>query len=101
MIQVQIDESQLKALYLEQLDKRMKEIEGEVFFMSSKELCRFVGMSWPLVSAHLISDYDFPKIRMGNKWLFPKREVAEYMQKYYEAVRDNGGDIKTYKKKGG
>lgn len=100
MIHVQIDQEELKALYLEKLDRHLKEIEANVFFMDSKSLCQFTGMSWTNVSTHLMSDSDFPAIRLGNKWLFPRKEVSEYMQKYYEAVRDSGGDIKTYQKKG-
>lgn len=100
MIQVQINEEELKALYLQKLDERLEEIESEVFFMSSKELCRFVGMSWVSVSTHLLSDPDFPSIRNGVRWLFPKKEVAAYMAKYYEAVRDQGGDISTYRRNG-
>lgn len=100
MIQFQIDQEELKALYLAKLDERMKEIEQEVFFMDSKALCQFTGMSWTNVTNHLMSDQDFPAIRLGNKWLFPRKEVSEYMQKYYEAVRDHGGDIKNYKRKG-
>lgn len=100
MIQVQIDQEELKTMYLAKLDERMKEIEQEVFFMDSKALCQFIGMSWTNAMTHLISDPDFPAIRLGNKWLFPKKEVTEYLQKYYEAVRHQGGDIKTYKKKG-
>ena len=101
MIQFQIDQEELKALYLSKLDERMREIEQEVFFMDSKALCRFTGMSYTNVFTHLMSDPDFPAIRLGNKWLFPRKEVADYMQRYYEAVRNDTGDIKTYKRKGG
>ncbi|UJF27448.1 helix-turn-helix domain-containing protein [Planococcus sp. 107-1] len=100
MIQVQIDEAELKTMYLAKLEERMKEIEGEVFFMSSKELCRYVGMSWTNVVTHLLSDPEYPACRLGNKWLFPRKEVSEYMQKYYEAVRNDTGDIKTFKRMG-
>ncbi|WP_404336407.1 hypothetical protein [Planococcus rifietoensis] len=98
MIQVSIDEEQLKALYLQEVAKRIEEIEQEVFFMNSKQLQKYLNMVWNSIQEHLLHDPEFGAIRLGSKWLFHKREVDAYMQRYYEEVRDNGGDILKYRK---
>lgn len=96
MIQIDFDQARLEELAKEALAERMKEIENDVFFMDSKQLQKFVGMSWNSITFHLLSDPTFPKLRLGSKWLFPRQEVESYMHKYYAAVRDGGGDIKKY-----
>lgn len=99
MIEIQINHDELKEMYLQKVDEHIKKIEQEVFFFDSKQLQKFVNMSWNSTVEHLLSDPKFPKIRLGHKWLFPRREVEVYMQKYYEAVRDSGGDIQKYTKR--
>lgn len=98
MIQVSIDENQLKALYLEKVEERMKEIEQTVFFMNSKQLQTYLGMSWNTITTCLMVDEDFPKVRLGNQWRFPSHEVKVYMENYYEEVRRNGGNILEYRR---
>ena len=100
MIQVSIDEEALKTLYLEKVEERLKELESTVFFMNSKQLQAYLGMSWNTITTCLMADEDFPKIRLGAKWLFPTKEVSDYMKIYYERVRDNGGDILKYRRPG-
>lgn len=99
MIQVQIDELQLKAMYLEKLEERLKEIEETVFFMNSKQLTAYLNMSWASVEKHMLHDEEFGAIRLGQKWLFHKKTVDEYMNRFYRAVRDSGGDIQKYVRK--
>lgn len=99
MIQVSIDEEQLKALYLQKVDEKLKELEQDVFFMNSKQLQAYVNMSWPSIEKHILYDERFGAIRLGNRWLFHKKTVDEYMSKFYEAVRDQGGDIQKYVRK--
>lgn len=99
MINIDFDQSQLEDMAKEALAERMKEIENDVFFMDSKQLQKFVCMSWNSIVTHLLSDSEFPAIRLGHRWLFPRQEVTEYMQKYYEAVRNSGGDIQKFVRK--
>lgn len=98
MIQVYIDQEELKEMYLAKLDERIKEIEQEVFFMNSKQLQKYLNMSWSSIVEHLLYDPEFGAIRLGARWLFHKRQVDTYMQLYYEEVRDNGGDIQKYRR---
>lgn len=100
MINVEIDQEQLKELYLHKVEEHLKEIDLEVFFMDSKQLANYLNMSWNTIVSHLLYDEDFPKVRLGSKWLFNRKEVQEFMKNYYVEVRNNGGDILKYKRKG-
>lgn len=99
MIQVQINEEELKAMYLKKLDERLQKIEDTVFFMNSKQLTAYLNMSWASVEKHMLHDEDFGAIRLGSKWLFHKKTVDEYMDKFYRAVIDQGRDIQKYVRK--
>lgn len=96
MIDININQDELKELTREALREKLSEIESDIFFLNSKQLQKFVCMSWNSIVTHLLSDEAFPAIRLGNRWLFPRKEVELYMQKFYEAVRDSGGDIYKY-----
>jgi excisionase family DNA binding protein len=99
MIHLEIDEEQLKDLYLEKVEEKLEKLEADVFFMNSKQLSAYLNMSWNTIVEHLLYDKEFPSIRLGSKWLFNRKEVERYMDKYYVAVRNNGGDIVRYKRK--
>ncbi|WKA55351.1 group-specific protein [Planococcus shixiaomingii] len=100
MFNIEIDEEKLTALYLEKVEEHLQEIETEMYFMNSKQLAAYLNLSWNSICTHFLYDEDFPKIRIGSKWLFNRREIQEYMDKYYEEVRNNGGDILKYNRKG-
>ena len=100
MISFNIDEKELKELYLQKVDERLEELEREVFFMNSKQLSAYLNLSWNTIVENFLYDEDFPCLRAGSKWLFNRKEVQEYMDNYYEEVRNNGGDILKYKRKG-
>ncbi len=99
MINVEIDQELLKELYLEKVDERLAELEAEALLMNSKQLCAYLNMSWNSIVEHLLYDEEFPSLRLGAKWLFYKKEIDLFMDKFYYAVRDSGGDILKYKKK--
>lgn len=101
MIHVQIDNEALKALYLERVNEHLKEIEETVFFMNSKQLQKYLNMSWSSIETYFLHDPEFGSIRLGSRWLHHKRQVDSYMERYYQEVKQNGGDITAYKRKGG
>lgn len=100
MIQVNFDQEALKALYLEKVEERIKEIEETVFFMNSTQLKKYLNMGWNSIVENFLHDEEFGAIRLGNKWLFNKRQVDAYMQRFYEEVKQNGGDILKYRRPG-
>jgi excisionase family DNA binding protein len=79
MIEIKLDDDQLKELYLAEVQKRLDKFEIESLLMDSKQLCKFLSLSWPTVQQNFIIDPNFPSIRLGNKWLFNRKEVQEYI----------------------
>ena len=100
MINVEIDQEMLKELYLQKVDERLKELDAEVFFMNSKQLATYLNLSWNTIADIFLYDDEFPSLRAGSKWLFNKKEVQAFMNKYYDEVRDNGRDILKFNRKG-
>lgn len=100
MINVEIDQEMLKELYLQKVEERLEELESEVFFMNSKQLATYLNLSWNTIADTFLYDEEFPSLRAGSKWLFNKKEVQAFMNKYYEEVRNNGRDILKFKRKG-
>jgi len=100
MLNIEIDELMVKSLLEKAIDERVKEIEQTVYFMNSKEVLKYVGMSWNSFNEHIMSDPNFTAaIRLGNKWLFNRKELDAYLEKFFVAVRENGGDIQKYKRR--
>ncbi|AET66368.1 hypothetical protein Desor_0678 [Desulfosporosinus orientis DSM 765] len=99
MIRVELDQKAMRELFLQRIDEHIKTIDHEVFFMNSKQLQKYLNMSWNSIVEHLISDKKFPSLKLGSKWLFPRQEVDLYMLKYYEEVQKSGGEIQKFKRK--
>ncbi|MEK3889637.1 helix-turn-helix domain-containing protein [Bacillus sp. FSL K6-3431] len=100
MIRVEIDEQELKNIYLQKVEERLEELESVVFFMNSKQLCEYLNMSWNTIVDSFLYDEEFPSLKVGTKWLFNRKEVQKYMEKYYDEVKINGKDILKYRRKG-
>lgn len=97
MLNIHVDESTVKELLEKAIEERIKEIESTVYFMDSKEVLNYVGMSWNSFNTHILTDPKFTAaIRLGNKWLFNRIELDAYLEKFFIAVRDSGGDIQKY-----
>lgn len=98
MINIEVNQEQLKQLYLQKIDERLEELDQEVFFMNSKQMLKVVNLSWNTFNEVFLGDPKFPVVRLGNgkKFLYPRKEVFAYLDKFYEAVRNDGGDIYRY-----
>ncbi|MBD7966251.1 DNA-binding protein [Fictibacillus norfolkensis] len=82
MIQIKLDDDQLKDMYLAEVRKRLDKFEAESFLMDSKQLCKMLSLSWPTVVDTFLSDPNFPSIRLGSKWLFNRMEVQDYINRW-------------------
>lgn len=97
MIDFNINTERLEGIYREKVEEHLNKVkEDNVFFMNSKQLQMYLNMSWNSITTHLISDESFPSLRLGRKWLFPKKEVDSFMEEYYKKVKSEGGDILNY-----
>lgn len=88
MIEIKLDEKELKAIYLAEVQKRLDQIEFESLLMSSKQLCKMLSLSWPTVEKEFLRDPNFPKIRIGTKWLFNRSEVQQYINRWSNEMKN-------------
>ena len=93
MIQVSLDEQELKNLYLEEVQKRLDQIELETMLMDSKVLCRVLNISWPTIEKLFLYDPNFPSMRIGKKWMFNRREVQGFIDRWSNDMRKRGGVV--------
>lgn len=87
MIQVQVDEVAIKKLYQEAIDTKMNELYKELIFWDTKELKRRTCLSWNTIQDAFFHDKDFPKVKLGGKWLFPAKETEEFLSKWLNEKR--------------
>ncbi len=98
MITLNINEEMLKEMYNQKIEEYLSTVERESMFMTFNDLVKYLNMSNVSIREFLLWRNDFPKIRLGSKWLFPRKEVAVFMMKYLEEVRAVGGDIHAMKR---
>ena len=67
MIILKVDLEKLKELYLQKIGEHLQELESEVFFMNSKQLAKYLNMSWNTIVTKNLFNVEFPKIRLGSK----------------------------------
>jgi len=82
LIQLQIDQEQLKELYMNEVKKRLDQIEQEVTYWDAKELRRQTNMSWNTIQDKFFHNPDFPKFSTGNKWYFPAKECRAFLERW-------------------
>ncbi|KMK77600.1 group-specific protein [Alkalihalobacillus pseudalcaliphilus] len=84
MIDVQIDEQEVKTMYLNKIEEKIKEIDAEKLFWDTKELTRRTCMSWGTVLNTFFYEPDFPKFKIGQKWYFPAEETKKFLLSWLE-----------------
>lgn len=96
-----INQQVIEEMARDAIEQRVKEIENTLYFMNTKQFLSYVNMSWNTANDVLLSDPEFDRvvIRLGNKFLYNKRELDAYLDKFFIAVLDNGGDISKYKRR--
>lgn len=84
MIEIQVNEAEIKAMYQAELQKRLDQLENEVVFWDTKELKRQTNMSWNTIQDYFFHDPNFPKFKLNQKWYFPARECREFLISWAE-----------------
>ncbi|MCM3363184.1 DNA-binding protein [Niallia sp. MER TA 168] len=87
MIEVKLDEKEIKNMYQDAIQKRLEEMDLESILMDTKQLCKTLSLSWPTVEKLFLSDPNFPSLRVGKKWLFNRKQVQEYVDRWYMDAR--------------
>lgn len=82
MLEIKLDDDELKALYLAEVQKRLDKIELQSMLMDTKQLCKMLSLSWPTVEKLFLSDPNFPSTRIGKKWVFNRKQVQDYIDSW-------------------
>ncbi|PAE25591.1 helix-turn-helix domain-containing protein [Bacillus sp. 7894-2] len=93
MLNITLDEKEIKKLYLDEVRKRVEEIEEQALLIDTKELCRMLSLSRPTVEKLFIYNQNFPSMRVGKKWLFNRKEVEKYINRWSIDVKKKGGNV--------
>jgi excisionase family DNA binding protein len=88
-MEIKLDEDELKDLYLAEVQKRLDKIELQTLLMDTKQLCKMLSLSWPTVEKIFLSDPNFPSMRVGKKWLFNRKLVQDYVDRWAIGVKRN------------
>lgn len=79
MLSVQVDEKEVRKLYLAKVEEKVKEIDAELVFWDANELKRRTCMSWGTIQKEFFFDPRFPKFKVGGKWYFPSHETKKFL----------------------
>lgn len=79
MLTVQIDEKQVFEIAREEIKLQLQRIESEFVFWDLKTLCEKTCMSRSFVLETFFFLPDFPRYKVGGKWLIPAKEASEYL----------------------
>lgn len=84
MIEVKVDQQEVKQLYLARLEEKIKEVDAELVYWDANELKRRTCMSWNTIQDHFFFDSRFPKFKVGNKWYFPAAKAKAFLLEWLE-----------------
>lgn len=79
MINIRIDEKEAEKVFLDEVKKRLDQLENQQVFWDMKTLCKVTCMSDNFIKDQFFYDSRFPKFRVGKKWLFPAREAEQFL----------------------
>lgn len=78
MINVEIDENEVRELYLKTLREKIDEVDAELIFWDTKELKRRTCMSWNTIQKEFFFDPRFPKRKVGGSGIFTLRKQKSF-----------------------
>ncbi|XKF67452.1 group-specific protein [Virgibacillus necropolis] len=88
MIEVHVDENQIRQIYEKEIRNKLEEIEKELVYWDSNELKRRTCMCWNTIQNTFFYDDGFPKIKVGGKWYFPAEEAKRFLGEWLNSRRN-------------
>lgn len=79
MLSVRVDESEVDEMIREEIKTKLSVLTHRHTFWDLNELCHQTNMSIGFIKEHFFYNEDFPKYRVGKKWLMPARETEDYL----------------------
>lgn len=82
MFQVQVDEQLVLNIARDEIKAKLEKVESEFVFWDLKTLCEKTCMSRSFVLETFFFLPDFPRYKVGTKWLIPAKEASEFLLKW-------------------
>lgn len=79
MLSIQVNQRELEHLFVEELKKRLEQLEHRCTYWDMKELCKQTNMSENNIKEKFFYDERFPRYKIGGKWYFPARECEHFL----------------------
>ncbi|WP_182103174.1 group-specific protein [Niallia taxi] len=87
MLTINLDEKEVKKIYLEEIKKHLDKMETETLFWDTTDLIKQTRLSWGTIQKEFLYDPRFPKAKLGRKWLFPAEKAKEFLLIWLEEKR--------------
>lgn len=84
MIEVKLDESEVRRIYLKKLEEYIEKLDKEYLFWDSKDLVQQTRLCWDTIQKEFFYDPRFPKRKVGRKWIFPAKQTKEFLLTWLE-----------------
>ena len=78
----QIDNEAAEEIMRQEIRKKIEGVAHKTLFWDMKELCRQVSLSETTVKEAFFYDPDFPKFRVGKKWLINAKLAEQFLMEW-------------------
>ncbi|TFJ93637.1 group-specific protein [Lentibacillus salicampi] len=85
MVEIKLDEDELNKLYQEKLEQHLNKLDNEVVFWDTKELEKQTNLCFNTIKDQFFYHPDFPKHKVGNKWLYPAKETKQFLLNWIQS----------------
>lgn len=79
MFTVNIDEETINLLIKSEINKRLDQLQEKQTFWDTDDLKKHCRMSWNTIQDTFFHHPDFPKVKVGGKWLYPAKETQAFL----------------------
>lgn len=93
MFNINIDEQEARALLEQAINQRVDELAHEKFFMTYKELSKYLNLSKPTIEELLINN-GMKYYMVGSTYRFKKSDVDEFMERLTSHMDIQNNDLK-------
>ncbi|MCE4051881.1 group-specific protein [Bacillus sp. Au-Bac7] len=80
MLEVKLDDKEVRKLFLEELKKHIDKVDSELVFWDTKELEKRTCMCMNTIQKEFFYDSRFPKRKVGNKWYYPAKQTRGFLE---------------------
>ncbi|MFS0672035.1 group-specific protein [Ornithinibacillus sp. 179-J 7C1 HS] len=84
MIEIKLDEREVKKIYAEQLEEHFNKLDNEMLFWDSKTLEEKTNLCMNTIKKEFFYDPNFPKHKIGNKWYYPAAKTKQFLLDWIE-----------------